>query len=193
MRLEYRPSTATLGFIPEGPPGIAATLKIMSRLVKEGKKSMQVRDKVIALIRQAGIMPKDWIVFKVAADGTVTGKAFNTTSDHHAKHDFVPVDSQEVLRKVSSMPISKWRFNGDGDVAHVGPMAQDFYAAFGLGQDDKHIATVDEEGVALAAIQGLNQKLEERDGEIKDLKRDLAEMKALLKQVLKQSDFKADR
>ncbi len=135
----------------------------------------------------------DTEVFKVAADGTVTGKAFNTTSDHHAKHDFVPVDSQEVLRKVSSMPISKWRFNGDGDVAHVGPMAQDFYAAFGLGQDDKHIATVDEEGVALAAIQGLNQKLEERDGEIKDLKRDLAEMKALLKQVLKQSDFKADR
>jgi hypothetical protein len=39
-------------------------------------------------------------------------------------------------------------------------MAQDFYAAFGLGEDDKHITTSDEGGVALAAIQGLNAKLE---------------------------------
>ncbi len=49
-------------------------------------------------------------------------------------------------------------------------MAQDFYAAFGLGADDKHIAVVDESGVALAAIQGLNQKLNEKDAEIQDLK-----------------------
>lgn len=39
---------------------------------------------------------------------------------------------------------------------HLGPMAQDFHAAFNVGMDDKHMATVDEEGVALAAIQGLN-------------------------------------
>jgi hypothetical protein len=48
-------------------------------------------------------------------------------------------------------------------------MAQDFYAAFSIGPDDKHIAVVDESGVALAAIQGLNQKLEARDGEIQAL------------------------
>jgi regulator of replication initiation timing len=40
-------------------------------------------------------------------------------------------------------------------------MAQDFYAAFGVGSDDKHIATVDEDGVALAAIQGLDEKVEQ--------------------------------
>ncbi|HEX4121942.1 MAG TPA: hypothetical protein VH619_15080 [Verrucomicrobiae bacterium] len=50
------------------------------------------------------------------------------------------------------------------------PMAQDFYAAFNLGQDNKHITTIDEGGVALAAIQGLDQKLNEKDTEIKSLK-----------------------
>jgi hypothetical protein len=60
-------------------------------------------------------------------------------------------------------------------------MAQDFHAAFGLnGADDKHIATVDADGVALAAIQGLNQKLEETRAENIALKRELSEIKALL-------------
>ena len=62
-------------------------------------------------------------------------------------------------------------------------MAQDFYAAFQVGSDDKHITTVDEEGVALAAIQGLNQKLEAetkaRDAEIQGLKGELAEQKTI--------------
>jgi hypothetical protein len=50
-------------------------------------------------------------------------------------------------------------------------MAQDFHAAFGLnGADDKHISVVDEGGVALAAIQGLNQKLDEKAAEIQTLK-----------------------
>ena len=47
-------------------------------------------------------------------------------------------------------------------------MAQDFYAAFGIGADDKHISAVDEGGVALAAIQGLNQKLNEKDAETRE-------------------------
>ena len=48
----------------------------------------------------------------------------------------------------------------------MGPMAQDFYAAFGLGADDRHIVTVDADGVALAAIQGLRDMLREKDAEI---------------------------
>jgi len=57
-------------------------------------------------------------------------------------------------------------------------MAQDFKAAFGLGQDDKFIAFVDEQGVALAAIQALNRKLDQRDAEIADLKQQLAQLKS---------------
>jgi phage shock protein A len=68
-------------------------------------------------------------------------------------------------------------------------MAQDFHAAFGLnGADDKHIATVDEEGVALAAIQGLNQKVEERlkakDDEIQDLKQSVEQLKAMIDKLV---------
>ena len=63
----------------------------------------------------------------------------------------------------------------------AGPMAQDFHAAFGGGADDKHIATVDADGVALAAIQGLNQKVEERAAALRvenaALRRELAELK----------------
>ncbi len=41
----------------------------------------------------------------------------------------------------------------------MGPMAQDFRAAFGLGVNDTSIVTVDADGVALAAIQGLNERV----------------------------------
>ena len=65
-------------------------------------------------------------------------------------------------------------------------MAQDFHAAFGLGTDDKHIATVDADGVALAAIQGLNQKLNEKDAEIQALKQSVAELKETLTKLAQQ-------
>jgi hypothetical protein len=62
-------------------------------------------------------------------------------------------------------------------------MAQDFKAAFGLGNDDRSIGTVDSEGVALAAIQGLNQKLDQQRAENVELKRELVELKMLVQQL----------
>lgn len=60
-----------------------------------------------------------------------------------------------------ALPVSKWNYKSDKEAKHIGPMAQDFHAAFGLdGTDDRHISVVDENGVALAAIKGLNEKLE---------------------------------
>jgi cell division protein FtsB len=59
-------------------------------------------------------------------------------------------------------------------------MAQDFHAAFSLGTDERHIATVDADGVALSAIQGLNQKLEETRAENAALKARLEKLEALL-------------
>jgi len=100
-------------------------------------------------------------VADIRTNGTIDALAFNTTSDRHAKEDFQVVDCEGVLAKVAALPISRWRFKTDPGTHHIGPMAQDFHAAFAVGSDDKHIATVDEEGVALAAIQGLNQKLEQ--------------------------------
>jgi hypothetical protein len=98
--------------------------------------------------------------------GTVTATAFNPPSDRNLKENFKAVDSKEVLEKIVQMPLAEWSFKEDA-VRHIGPMAQDFHAAFGLGTDERHIATVDADGVALAAIQGLNQKVEEQGMELK--------------------------
>ncbi len=67
------------------------------------------------------------------------------------------------FRGSTRLPISKWSYKvEDGSVRHIGPMAQDFAAAFGLGSDDRSIGTVDADGVALAAMQAL---LRDREGE----------------------------
>jgi len=98
-------------------------------------------------------------VFRVDNDGDVIAKSYASTSDRNRKENFTPVNPSDVLEKIAALPISRWNFKGDA-VVHMGPMAQDFHAAFGVGPDDKHIATVDADGVALAALQGLNQKVE---------------------------------
>jgi Chaperone of endosialidase len=94
--------------------------------------------------------------------GTVYAYTLSLSSDRNVKESFTPVNAQTVLAKVSSLPITEWNYKKDSKgVQHIGPMAQDFHAAFGLdGKDDKHISVIDEGGVALAAIQGLNEKLQ---------------------------------
>ena len=70
----------------------------------------------------------------------------------------------------------------------MGPMAQDFSAAFGLGEDDKHISTVDADGVALAAIQGLHQQLQTKIRQLAKQERELARFKARLAEQNAQLD-----
>ncbi len=148
------------------------------------------------------IANRQFQVAKYAADGsrqelmrmdqagnmTIAG-AYSPSSDRHAKENFAGVNPAEVLAKVAALPISRWNFKQDPSTEHVGPMAQDFHAAFGLGTDDKHIATVDADGVALAAIQGLNCKVEEqlkvKDAEIRELKQQVAELKRLVSEQLR--------
>jgi hypothetical protein len=106
-------------------------------------------------------------------------------SDRNIKQDFTAVNPRDVLDKVAALSIQTWTYTNDVSRRHLGPVAQDFQAAFGLnGADDKHITTVDENGVALAAIQGLNQKLEETRAENADLKQQLAELKQLVQTLV---------
>ena len=65
-------------------------------------------------------------------------------------------------------------------IRHIGPMAQDFYAAFGVGEDDRHISTVDADGVALAAIQGLYQVVQDKDAAIASLQTENETLKTRL-------------
>ena len=82
---------------------------------------------------------------------------------------------------MAALPIASWNYKAqDPSIRHIGPMAQDFHAVFGLGDSDKSIATVDADGVALAAIQGLNQKVEEQAAQIHAKDAALAELRARL-------------
>jgi hypothetical protein len=131
-------------------------------------------------------------VFELENDGTIYSKGIALTSDRNAKENFAAVNPQTVLAKVAALPVSEWNYKADAaGQKHLGPMAQDFHAAFGLnGADDKHISVVDESGVALAAIQGLNEKLEVRseklEAENAELKQQLAELKVLVGQLARQ-------
>jgi hypothetical protein len=99
-----------------------------------------------------------------------SGGTWTNASDRNAKTKFVAVDAKEILDRIAAIPIQSWSYKSETpSIRHIGPMAQDFFAAFKLGEDDKHITTVDEGGVALAAIQGLNQKLEEKTTELREL------------------------
>jgi hypothetical protein len=101
--------------------------------------------------------------------------SWSTFSDRNGKENVQATEATEVLAKVVSLPIATWNWKSQATtIRHMGPMAQDFYASFGLGEDDKHIATVDSEGVALAAIQGLNVKLEVR---VAEQEREIAELR----------------
>jgi hypothetical protein len=79
-----------------------------------------------------------------------------SASDRNLKSDVVPLDDAAVLAKVAALPITEWSYRSEAGVRHVGPMAQDFYAAFRVGEDDRHITSIDEDGVALAAIKALH-------------------------------------
>src|SRR5262245_33990706 len=80
-------------------------------------------------------------------------------SDRAAKHDIRPVDGDEILERLAAMPVAQWRYDEQPDALHMGPMAQDFHAAFGLGDGDRRIAPVDANGVTMAAIQALHQRV----------------------------------
>ena len=101
-------------------------------------------------------------------------------SDENAKTAFVPVSSAEVLSVVANLPLSTWSYKDEAGVRHMGPVAQDFYQAFGLGSDDRHIAALDVNGVALASIQALNAQVKEKDASIQTLQGQVNSLEARL-------------
>ena len=102
-------------------------------------------------------------------------------SDRNLKTDVQTIDARALLDRLVAMPVQQWRYIGQpGAVQHIGPMAQDFAAAFGVGENDTTISTVDADGVALAAIQGLNAKLEAENATLKSQLTALADRLARL-------------
>ena len=132
-------------------------------------------------------------VFQISRDGSganefeithggnvnITG-TLTESSDVNRKENIATIDPTEVLNKVLAMPVTTWNYLEEDNVTHMGPMAQDFHAAFGLGATDKGIANIDSSGVAFGAIQGLHQVIDNKDKEIKELKQLLTALEARL-------------
>jgi hypothetical protein len=98
------------------------------------------------------------------------GGSWASVSVKNLKENFAFVDSQTLLENLAKIPITSWNYKTqDESIRHIGPMAQDFYAAFGGGEDDTHITTIDTDGVALAAIQGLYEENQELKAKVDDL------------------------
>ena len=106
-------------------------------------------------VHMVAIRQQRWIPTGLLVSGTVSAQTLFTTSDLEAKQQLTPVDPQSILTKIAQLPVSEWSFKSAPTIRHRGPMAQDMHAAFGLGPDNRHIATVDADGVTLAAIQAL--------------------------------------
>jgi hypothetical protein len=142
-------------------------------------------------------------IYTAAAAGAILppgGGSWTSLSDVHAKENFRAVDGAALLDKVAALPIREWNYRTqEASIRHLGPTAQDFKAAFGLGESETGITTVDADGVALAAIQALNAevgRLKEEGGRQKaenaDLKKQLdallerqRELESSLQAVLK--------
>ena len=126
------------------------------------------------------------------ASGDVYARGVLLTSDRNAKENFTPLDARSILAKVAALPVSEWKYKSESGARHIGPVAQDFQAAFQLSADDTHISSVDEGGVALAAIQGLNEKLEvelqRQRAENAALKQRLEKLEQRINQTTKESD-----
>ncbi len=88
--------------------------------------------------------------------------SWSIISDRQAKENFAPIDPVAILEQLAELPVTAWNYKADPEQRrHIGPVAQDFHAAFDLG-DDKTITTLDADGIAFAAIQGVNAKFEDR-------------------------------
>lgn len=132
------------------------------------------------------------VEFEVTPSGDVNAQGtFNTLSDRNSKTQVKGLDSNEILNKVVSLPLSSWSYKDDLAVRHIGPMAQDFHTTFGLGGSNKSIATVDASGVALVAIQALAKRnqLFEKENQIQkqginDLKAENAQLKTAYRELL---------
>jgi hypothetical protein len=110
-----------------------------------------------------------------------TGGTWTNYSSRDVKENITLVDARQVLEKLVKVPVSIWNYRAeDKSTHHMGPMAQDLYGAFELGDSDKSIATIDGDGISFAAIQGLYQIVKEKDAAIESLNKKNEQLEARL-------------
>lgn len=128
---------------------------------------------------EANLGPQEFLSTSTGATLKKSG-LWTDYSDRNAKENYTDIDRDILLKKIAALPISQWNFKIDDDkIKHIGPVAQDFYAVFGIGYDDKSIAAIDEAGIALAAIQELykkTQRIEQLEEKLERLQKQLEKL-----------------
>lgn len=119
-----------------------------------------------------------------------TGGTWTNSSDANRKENFMPVDRAELLEKIAQLDIQRWNYRTEhASVQHIGPTAQDFHSLFQVGSDNKTISTIDPSGIALAAIQELN----ERTKQIGSLREENEELRAEVRELRRLIEAIADQ
>jgi hypothetical protein len=98
------------------------------------------------------------------------GSSWSVVSDRNRKENFLAVDGEEILARVRGIPLSTWNYRSqDRSIRHLGPMAQDFAAAFGLGESNLLINSLDLDGVNLAGVQALTARTDQLRTQVREL------------------------
>jgi hypothetical protein len=114
------------------------------------------------------------------------GGSWSSVSDRNMKEHFADVDGEEILHRLREVPILTWNYKAQSSrIRHIGPMAQDFMAAFHVGEDDRHIATIDPDGVALAGVKALDARTLTQQQQIDALRQENAELRERLERLEK--------
>jgi hypothetical protein len=113
------------------------------------------------------------------------GGSWSSVSDRNRKADFRTEDGEAVLEKIAALPSQSWSYKAQApSIRHMGPTAQDFYAAFGLGEGELTITTTDIDGVNLLAVQALEKRTADLRAENEMLRTHLAELEAVVRSLL---------
>jgi hypothetical protein len=120
----------------------------------------------------------------VAGGAYCDGTNWVNASDANVKENFQPINGSELLAQIDQLAISKWNYKGNTDMEHIGPTAQDFQAAFGVGSDGKSISTIDPAGIALAATKELSARLNKKTERIDQLENEVQQLRALVEKLL---------
>jgi len=104
-------------------------------------------------------------------------------SSKSSKTAFEDIDTRSYLDRVAALELTKWSYKTEQDVSHIGPMAEDFFAALGHGPSEQSISTVDSDGVALAAIQGLYELVQEQQALLAGLRTENELMRAMMERA----------
>ena len=111
---------------------------------------------------------------------------FNCTSSRTTKENFLGIKGYDVLSKLRAIPITSWNYIDEGQgVRHIGPMAEDFFAQFGLGTNNISIGVQDLAGVSLAAVKELDTQLQQKNEEVKQLQDEVKQLRAVQDDLVK--------